>query len=868
MGIDVKTAKAAASGRWHEIADRVLGISDDFLSAKHGPCPKCGGTDRWRVFDDFRETGGAVCNQCGKFGDGFEVARWFRSWGLDEAITRVCDHLGVVDSKKPKASPGKSSPKTKAPVKRSFDELEFIPWRDRQFAMWAATKRPITKEGVILAGGQFAKYRGLTVLAIPIQGRDGTPSGYAIYNATGGTIDYRPEKDAPVEKLKVKVIGAAKESGWIGRFLPGKETFKAEGVSDALAILSVNPQASAISNAFGAGENPTGPHNRWMLKLLEGATVYTVHDRDVAGRDGSTWIANNNRRRPGWSTAIAIVAKESRNVELPFELAESHGKDVRDFLCERIDAGATPAGAYAELEMLAEFSEVVPKPDGLIVPEEEPEVKEEQEITIDDDDRHHVDDPHRLAVRNLEKYSQYGRTLKYWNQTWYRWVNGVYQEISSDHLMSRVNASIKEEFDAAWKIEFEKYKVWKRSDKFDPTMDKGPPKVRKVKGGLVRDVYEATKGICTLGSGQKMHHWIEGEGEEHKGVCVATNNGVLNITKAISDEEFPRSEILIPHTPNWFSTAKIELNFDETAQCPSWIQFLEDVFNGDDESIDVLQKWFGYLLTPDNSLQKILFVIGDKRSGKGTIIKIMQAILGESNVAMPKLVDFTKNFALQSLANKTAAIITDARLSKRVDETLITETLLAISGGDPQDIERKYKDTLSGYHMKIRFTIFSNLIPDLRDLSSAFVSRCVFLHMPNSYLGREDMGLLDRLRQELPGILNWAILGRHKLNQSKRIDQPQAGSKFVDEFVELTNPVLFFLNQHCEFGKDYEVDTKDAFEKWEQVCKDNKVEKIGSVQSFARNIRAIKPNMEVRQVRIGASRARRFVGMRLIEDDF
>lgn len=855
MGISKESAKAAAVGRWLEIADRVIGISDNFLDGKHGPCPKCGtGTDRWRIFDDFRETGGAVCNQCGKFGDGFALAQWFRGWTFDEAVSKIGEFLGVAEQPK--------KTKSKQSEKRSFDDLEFLPWRDRQFATWAATKKPITKEGVQLAGGQFARYHGMIVIAIPIRGKSGSPSGYAIYNASGGTIPYRASKDAPVEQLKVKILGAKGESGWIGRFLPGVETWKAEGVSDTLAILSVNPNASVLSNPFGCSENPLGPNNAWMIRSLAGETVFVVHDRDKAGIEGATWVENGVRRRPGWGPGIATVAKECRVVDLPFTVVESHGKDVRDFLNERIETGSLPATAYAELLTLAELTSSIPKPDGIAAPEEV------EEIEVDEDSRHHVDDPHRLAKRNLDKCTKLGISLKYWNQTWYKWSEGTYKEISSDQLASRLNQSIKKEFDATWEIEFEKYKAWKRSDKFDPAMDKGPPKVRKVKSSLVRDVYDAMKGICTLGSGQKMHDWIEESESKHKGICVSTRNGILNITKAISDDPYPREEILIPHTPDWFSTAKIELDFDETAQCPEWIKFLEDVFNGDDESIDVLQKWFGYLLTPDNSLQKILFVIGDKRSGKGTIIKILQSILGESNVAMPKLVDFTKNFALQSLANKTAAIITDARLSRRVDETLITETLLAISGGDPQDVERKYKDTLSGYQMKIRFTIFSNLIPDLRDLSSAFVSRCVFLHMPNSYLGREDLGLLDRLLKELPGILNWAILGRHKLNQARRIDQPQAGNKFVDDFVELTNPVLFFLNQYCEFGADYEVDTKEAFERWEQVCKDNKVEKIGSVQTFSRNIRAIKPNMEVRQVRIGAARARKFIGMRLAADDF
>lgn len=863
MGIQIATVKAAAQGRWYEIADRVIGISDDFLTDKHGPCPKCGGKDRWRIFGDFRETGGAVCNQCGKYGDGIALAQWFCGWTVDEAVTNIGKFLGIEDA--PKRAKSKSNAKPKSESKKSFaDELEFLEWRDRQFATWAATKKPITKEGVQLAGGQFARYRGMTVIAIPIRGRDGSPSGYAIYNASGGTIPYRASKDAEVEQLKVKIVGAKGESGWIGRRLPGKVTWKVEGVSDALAILSVDPSASVLSNPFGCGENPLGPHSSWMVKELAGETVYVVHDRDHAGVEGANWVENGARRRPGWGPGIATVASEVRIVDLPFALVESHGKDVRDFLNDRIDAGTTPAGAMAELQTMAEFSDVVPRPEGISIPED---AAEEVEEDLDDDDRHHVDDPHRLAALNLHKYNQYGRTLKYWNQTWYRWKDGAYLEMTADHLMSRINASIKEEFDAAWRKEFERYKAWKRSDKFDPGQDKGPPKVRKVKSSLVRDVYEATKGMCTLGSGQKMHDWIEGTGENHKGICISTRNGILNITKAISDEEFPREEIMIPHTSDWFSTSKLDFDFDETAQCPNWIKFLEEVFSGDDASIDALQKWFGYLLTPDNSLQKILFVIGEKRSGKGTIIQIMKSLFGESNVSTPKLVDFSRDFALQPLANKTVAIITDARMSRRADETQITETLLAISGGDPQDVSRKYKETLSGYTMKCRFTIFSNLVPNLKDLSAAFISRCVFLRMPNSYLGKEDFGLQDRLKAELPGILNWAILGRHMLNESRRLVQPSTGQKFVDELTEMTSPVLEFLNDMCDFTESAEVDTKELFSAWKQWCEENDIEHAGSTSSLSRKIRAIKPNIEVRQSRIGAARSRRFVGLRILQDN-
>jgi putative DNA primase/helicase len=378
--------------------------------------------------------------------------------------------------------------------------------------------------------------------------------------------------------------------------------------------------------------------------------------------------------------------------------------------------------------------------------------------------------------------------------------------------------------------------------------------------------------MCTVGSGQKMHDWIEEE-ESREGIFVSVGNGILNVTKLISEKHPPRNEVLLPHSPSWFSTAKLNFDFDPAAGCPSWMEFLNDVFNGDQQSINALQRWFGYLLTPDNSLQKILFVIGRMRSGKGTIIHIMRELFGPSNVCTPKLGSLSSQFALQSMANKTVAIIADARLSRHADDSLITETLLSISGGDPQDIDRKYKETLSGYEMKCRFSIFSNLIPNLKDLSSAIISRCIFLHMPNSYLGREDIGLLDRLKKEMSGILNWAIIGRHLLNQEKRITQPESGKKLIRELEELTSPISLFLESQCEFGPQeddsFQEETKLLFHIWEEWCKENDVENPGTAQSFCRRLKAIRPEIEIRQFRKSPTeRGRKMVGIRLKSQSF
>jgi putative DNA primase/helicase len=76
------------ANRWSEILER-LGIEDSFLNGRHGPCPMCGGRDRWR-FSNYRGRGDWICNGCGS-GDGFDLLQRVLGWGFAEAIRAVID---------------------------------------------------------------------------------------------------------------------------------------------------------------------------------------------------------------------------------------------------------------------------------------------------------------------------------------------------------------------------------------------------------------------------------------------------------------------------------------------------------------------------------------------------------------------------------------------------------------------------------------------------------------------------------------------------------------------------------------------------------------------------------------------------------
>lgn len=71
-----------ARGQWPYILE-AAGIDPSFLTRKHGPCPICGGKDRFR-FDNKENRGTYICNQCGA-GNGFQLLKSFHGWSSKEA---------------------------------------------------------------------------------------------------------------------------------------------------------------------------------------------------------------------------------------------------------------------------------------------------------------------------------------------------------------------------------------------------------------------------------------------------------------------------------------------------------------------------------------------------------------------------------------------------------------------------------------------------------------------------------------------------------------------------------------------------------------------------------------------------------------
>lgn len=313
-------------------------------------------------------------------------------------------------------------------------------------------------------------------------------------------------------------------------------------------------------------------------------------------------------------------------------------------------------------------------------------------------------------------------------------------------------------------------------------------------------------------------------------------------------------------SPALLNISALAFDYHENAEPPvAWLEFLDRVWGGDIEQIRTLQEWFGYCLTADTRQQKMLLMVGPKRSGKGTIARVLNRLIGPANVSAPTTGSLAGNFGLQPLIGKSLAIVSDARFSGENIQTVV-ERLLCISGEDSLTIDRKF---LGSVTMKLptRFMFLTNELPRMNDASGALAGRFVILRMTESFYGREDISLTPRLLAELPGILLWALEGWERLNDRGHFIQPQAVADAVQDLEDLASPVMAFVRDCCEVGREYRVWVDDLYKAWRSWCEQEGRAIATTKQVFGRDLQASSPGVTTHKATGGV---RFYSGIKLV----
>lgn len=459
------------------------------------------------------------------------------------------------------------------------------------------------------------------------------------------------------------------------------------------------------------------------------------------------------------------------------------------------------------------------------------------------------DDPHRLArivLRDADCRDDCA-LLRRWNDSWQQWENGAYREIPDKEIDASITRTVKAEFD--------RLAVAAAEDE-----DGKKQAARKVTTKLLADVRNALASEALLSGRIVPPAWIvPRDGDPAPVEMLACRNGLIHLSALVDG----RTDYMIEPTPRLFIQNAMDYDFKLDAPRPEkWHSFLNELWPDDAAAIETLQEIAGYLLTPDTRQQKIVLLVGPRRSGKGTIARVLHALLGPFNCCGATLASFAQNFGLQGLLGKSVAIISDARLSGRTDQAQVTERLLSISGEDVLPVDRKYREPV---HIKLptRLVLLTNEIPRLSDASGALVGRLIVLKLARSFYGQEDVTLTDKLLSEVPSILLWAIDGWNRLRKRGRFVQPDSGRELVEQAERLSSPISAFIADRCQVHSALSVNCDLLFREWCNWCELQGQKHTSTVQVFGRDLAAAQPTVQTKQIRDGDSRIRVFTGIGL-----
>ncbi|MFE2547710.1 phage/plasmid primase, P4 family [Streptomyces sp. NPDC059355] len=402
-----------------------------------------------------------------------------------------------------------------------------------------------------------------------------------------------------------------------------------------------------------------------------------------------------------------------------------------------------------------------------------------------------------------------------WRGAWMRWTGTCWREFEEQQMRAAL------------------YKQLEHATYVAGTDKDGLPEVREWAPTRTKlsNLLDALSAITLLPSEVDAPSWIGSEDSAaDRSPIVACQNGLLRI----------RDRALLPHTPGFFNLVSVPFAYDRHAAAPAWEKFLQQLWPDDPSAIQALQEWFGYVLSGRTDQQKILLMKGPTRSGKGTITRILTEFVGKKNIAGPTLASLGTNFGLSSLVDKPLAVISDARLTGN-EGGQVVERLLTISGEDTIDIDRKYRDLWTG-KLPTRLMILTNELPSFGDSSGVIARRFIVLNMTVSWLGKEDTTLDESLKREMPGILNWALDGLARLQQTGRITQPASSQDAITIMQDTASPTSAFVRERCTTGPDCDVPVDALWNVWREWAEDNGV-RAGTKQVFGRNLQSVVPKL-------------------------
>ena len=257
---------------------------------------------------------------------------------------------------------------------------------------------------------------------------------------------------------------------------------------------------------------------------------------------------------------------------------------------------------------------------------------------------------------------------------------------------------------------------------------------------------------------------------------------------------------LMPHTPRHLHTHIAPVALAPAGiECPRWMQFIDEIMCGDKELVAYLQRVVGYILTGRMDEQCFFVFYGFGSNGKSTFINTIRELMGSyaKQVEVSTFMETNRNDGLRNdlaaLAGRRFVVSPEGKQGAALDETMVK----AFTGGDAISVRFLHKEFFELQPVG-KIVLATNHKPVVRGTDNGIWRRMRLVPFLASFdASKADKGLAEKLKAELPAILQWAVEGA-QLWQRHGLGIPQAVRKATMEYRSASDTIQTFIDERCE----------------------------------------------------------------------
>lgn len=287
---------------------------------------------------------------------------------------------------------------------------------------------------------------------------------------------------------------------------------------------------------------------------------------------------------------------------------------------------------------------------------------------------------------------------------------------------------------------------------------------------------------------------------------IGTPNGTLNLKTGKMHSPRPNEGI-----------TKLTGCHPQKGEPHLWIKFLSDATGADEAMMTYLQRVAGYCMTGLTSEHALFFIYGPGGNGKSVFLNILVHILGDYAVSAPMDTFTSSKFSshpTELAMLKGARLVTASETEE--GRSWAEARIKALTGSDPISARFMRQDFFT-YHPQFKLLFAGNHQPTLNAVDPAMRRR--FNMLPFLYKPSEPDHLLeDKLREEAPRILAWALQGCMEW-QAHGLGHPDSVTAATNEYFEDQDTFGQWLEECCDLGPSYWDQPTPLFKSWAAFAK-------------------------------------------------